>query len=180
MSIEQNANSNSTPHPAATGNRGRFVVIGMFILGLISTGGLWTYWHLHLIPFMELQEAIVSEFPDSSPRVDGGQRKMHKGTVRKLRAVLKVAFDPLADDAETKATIEHYMTRYRALAEKHADLRAYTMLELHLYQPVREQELRQIIVRRLISTGQDVDEDGNPLPAKADSPPAAMNESTAD
>ncbi|MFN5076862.1 MAG: hypothetical protein ACK5MO_14810, partial [Planctomyces sp.] len=44
---------------------GRTVVVLMFVMGILATAFLYTYWTLHLTPFMPLQEAIVREFPGS-------------------------------------------------------------------------------------------------------------------
>ena len=143
---------------------GKWVVVGMFALGILASSGLWTYWQLHLIPFMPLQEAIVQEFPGSAPRVDGGQWKMHKGTVSRLRTVMKVNFNPLAQDPDTLSTVDHYLTRYRKLASEHVDTEKYEVLELQLYQLVKEQEVRQLVLRRRRETWEPVDEDGNVLP----------------
>lgn len=119
------------------------LVVIMFTLGIIATGILWTYWHLHLMPFMPLQEALAEEFEHSSPRVDGGRRKIHKGTPMTLRVVMRVPFDPTAVDAESQDQIEHRIERTLELAEQHSELQQYEMLEVHLYQESPEDELRQ-------------------------------------
>ena len=67
---------------------GRYVVISMFALAFVLIGALYTYWNLHLMPFMPLQEALAAKFEESSPRVDGGRRKMHKGTPNILRVAV--------------------------------------------------------------------------------------------
>ena len=41
---------------------GKSVVISMFVLAVVLIGALYTYWNLHLMPFMPLQEALAAEF----------------------------------------------------------------------------------------------------------------------
>src|SRR3990172_7938391 len=77
---------------------GKWVVIGMFVFAIAATAGLFAYWELHTAPFRELQDALAQEFPRSRPRVEGGQRKKHKHTPRILSIVLRVEFDPTADE----------------------------------------------------------------------------------
>ncbi len=122
---------------------GRLVVIAMFTLGIVATGILWTYWNLHLMPFMPLQEALSSEFEESSPRVDGGRRKIHKGTPMVLRVVMRVPFDPTVSDAETQTKIEERLDRTRELAIKHTAIDEYELLDVHLYFEPKEKEIRQ-------------------------------------
>ena len=76
------------------GISGKVIVGSMFFMGICATTFLYTFWTLHLMPFMPLQEAIVKEFPGSAPRVDGGRKKLHKGTPNVLRIVLKSEVDP--------------------------------------------------------------------------------------
>ncbi|MEQ9408627.1 MAG: hypothetical protein RIK87_12905 [Fuerstiella sp.] len=128
---------------AEKGVPGRLIVVAMFSLGIIATGILWTYWQLHLMPFMPLQKSLAAEFDESSPRVDGGRRKSHKGTPMILRVVMRVPFDPIADDPETQQKVQERLTRTRELAEEHADLDSYELLEVHLYKESKEQELQQ-------------------------------------
>lgn len=122
---------------------GRLVVVVMFLLGLTATGILWMYWHLHMMPFMPLQEALAAEFSESSPRVDGGRRKQHKGTPMILRVVMRVPFDPTAADAENQDQIEARIERTRELAVRHAAIDEYELLEIHMYQEAKEDQIQQ-------------------------------------
>lgn len=113
----------------------------MFGFGILMTGLLWLYWELYTRPFRPLQSAIVEAFPDSSPRVVGGQHKSHRGLhPRLLRIVVRVEFDPhgAADDV-----IEHYRSTLAQLAEAHVDLSVYDTLEIHLVHRVPEGETQQ-------------------------------------
>lgn len=122
---------------------GRKVVIAMFALGIVATGILWTYWQLHLMPFMPLQEALVREFEDSRPHVEGGTRKMHKGTPSILRIVMRVPFDPTLEDEATEAQLRSLFETTRTLAAQHTELEQYNEIEIHLYLEEKEQVLHQ-------------------------------------
>lgn len=122
---------------------GSRLVVAMFGMAILATGCLWFYWDLHLMPYMPLQEALAEEFEKSSPRVEGGQRKMHKGTPLILRVVMRVPFDPTATDPETQNTIEGRIERTKELAAKYTEIDQFETLEVHLYFEPKEKELRQ-------------------------------------
>lgn len=122
---------------------GRKVVVAMFALGIVATGILWTYWQLHLMPFMPLQEALVREFEDSRPHVEGGTRKIHKGTPSILRIVMRVPFDPTLEDAATETRLQSLFETTRTLAAQHTELEQYQEIEIHLYFEEKEQVLHQ-------------------------------------
>ena len=139
--------SDTPPHAPNPRNdkivSGRLVVVAMFTMGIVATGILWTYWHLHLMPFMPLQEALSKEYDHSSPRVDGGRRKSHKGTPSVLRVVMRVPFDPTVSDEETQKKIEARLDRTRELAMKYTAIDEYELLDVHLYYEAKEDEIRQ-------------------------------------
>ena len=85
---------------------GRWMVLGLIAFGVLTTGALWTYWNLHVGPFRPMQDALAVTFPHSSPRVDGGQRKMHKGTPKVLRVVMRVDFDPVLEPARGETVVD--------------------------------------------------------------------------
>jgi hypothetical protein len=118
---------------------GSGVVLATFAFGITATAGLWTYWTLHTGPFRPLQDALAKEFPGSVPRVDGGQRKMHKGTPTILRAVLRVYFDPVTETAKG----EQILDRVEQLSRQHIDLSPYDVLDVYLYEGVPEQAIRE-------------------------------------
>ena len=74
------------------------VASGLLLLGVVFTLALWLYTEVHTGPFRDLRDAIHSEFPRSVPLVEGGQKKMHKGTPRILRITLQVHSAPREDD----------------------------------------------------------------------------------
>ena len=122
---------------------GRKLVMSMFLLAVVSTSVLWHYWDMHMMPFMPLQRTLAAEFEDSSPRVDGGQRKMHKGTPMILRVVMRVPFDPTATDIETQNLLEQRLQKTQQLALADSGLPKYDLLEIHLFNENKEQTIRQ-------------------------------------
>ncbi|MDA1015132.1 MAG: hypothetical protein O3A00_11855 [Planctomycetota bacterium] len=125
--------------PHARHISGKWLVLAMLGFGVVATTSLWIYWKLHLMPFMPLQEVLVKEFPDSSPRVDGGQRRMQDGSPMILRIVMKVAFDPILDEEPTA----EFIAAVTQVVGDNLDLDEYDELHLHLYQLNPEGELRQ-------------------------------------
>ena len=128
------------PDPRISGTK---VVFAMFSMGVLATGLLWFYWDLHLQPFMPLQTALAEEFEKSSPRVDGGQRKSHKGTPRVLRVVMRVPFDPNSSAAEVQTAIHQRVERTIELARVYSAFEEYDVLDVHLFQEEKEQRISQ-------------------------------------
>lgn len=134
---------------------GRSVVLAMFLFGLAATGTLWAYWHYHTAAFRPLQEAIAGEFAQSVPKVDGGQRKMHEGGPRLLRIVMRVDFDPTQDDSRAQQLAD----RVLELVKEHQDVRQFETLELHLFQGVPEEKIRERTLERPLSPSSVPDSD---------------------
>lgn len=118
---------------------GRWIVLGLFAFGLLSTSVIWLYWQWHMEPFMPLQMALAAEFEDSSPRVEGGREKLHQDTPSILRISMRVPFDPTRPDAPVDALL----MRVARIAADHLALQDYETFELHLYHPQAEQQLIQ-------------------------------------
>lgn len=112
----------------------------MLTFGLIASGSLWTYWHYHTAPFIPLQVAIANEFKASSPRVDGGQRKMHKGTPKLLWIVLRVQFNP---ETETDRALK-VAERVVELATEHLDLTEFEQLNVRQFFDEYEKMLHRV------------------------------------
>ncbi|MEZ6121762.1 MAG: hypothetical protein R3C49_01150 [Planctomycetaceae bacterium] len=144
---------------------GRVVVAGMFVLGFLATGILMVYWNLHLAPFMPLQKALVDQFENSSPRVDGGQRKIHKGTPKILRVVMRVPFDPDSSAVEVLGLIEDRIEQTRQQALRLTPPSAFEVLEIHLYQEQKEQALSQKTFLRDLRSGSIIADEGPSTPA---------------
>ena len=96
------ASDDLPPGPRPRELSGRWVVIGLFAFAITLTVALWVYWKLHRAPFLQWEQFLAGEFQGSSPLVEGGQRKMHRGTPRILRITLKVDFDPQADERRAR------------------------------------------------------------------------------
>ena len=107
--------------------RGVWAAVGILVLGLVFTGVLWWYTDMHAGPFRELRDAIHSEFPGSSPQVEGGQRKIHKGSPKILRITLRVEKDPRSNDD----LVSRAMERLVVLAERYHGLRKYEQLDVY-------------------------------------------------
>ena len=107
--------------------RGVWAAVGILVLGLVFTGVLWWYTDMHAGPFRELRDAIHSEFPGSSPQVEGGQRKIHKGSPKILRITLRVEKDPRSNDD----LVSRAMKRLVVLAERYHGLRKYEQLDVY-------------------------------------------------
>ena len=110
------------------GTAGTWVVLGLLVFGCLFIGVLWFYTVLHTGPFQELRSAIDSEFLDSSPQVEGGQRKIHRGTPKILRITLRVHDDPRHDDQRVTEMIDQLVS----LAEQHHGLAGYDLLDVYL------------------------------------------------
>ena len=121
------------PTNAGTEISGRWIVISMFAFGILSTLMIWFYWNKHIEPFMPLQLAIEKEFENSSPRVEGGQRKISKGTPRILRVTMKVDFNP--ELKESAVVADERIARIAEISAEFQDLKTYDFLEFHFYQP---------------------------------------------
>ena len=112
----------------------------MLTFGLIASGTLWTYWHYHTAPFIPLQVAIAEEFKASAPRVDGGQRKMHKGTPKLLWIVMRVQFNP-EDNLEQADRITD---RVMELSQQHLDLTQFKQINLRQFYGEPERVLHRV------------------------------------
>ena len=126
---------------------GRWVVVAMLLFGMTATGIMWAYWKSHVAPFLPLQQALADQFPSSRPRVEGGQRKLHKGTPALLRITMKVNFDPQREPQRAEA----FFDRVSEFTRDQIDLRPYDELHLHLYWPEPEKEIRERTLKRSVS-----------------------------
>lgn len=118
---------------------GQAVVALMVAFGAIATASLWVYWYYHSAPFVPLQRAIAQEFPRSSPRVDAGQRKIHKGTPAEIWIIMRVEFDLESDDAKPLAAAD----RVKELVNEHLNKGQYDTLHVRLYRGKPEQYIQK-------------------------------------
>lgn len=139
-------NGQSSPKQDPASVSGRLVVIAMFAFAACLTALLAFYWNKHIEPFMPLQLAIEKEWKGSSPRVEGGQRKISKNTPKILRVTLRVPFDPNSQQNEQLA-----WDRVNAIAEiakDHVALGDYELLTVNFYQ----ENPGNVLKRRTIET----------------------------
>lgn len=126
---------------------GRWVVIGMFLFGFIAVGTIWYYWKLQTAAFLPLQQAIADTFDDSRPLVEGGQRKVKQNTPQILRIVMKIEFNPSAEEHAQR--VETIVDQLQELAKQHQpDFDKYEIFEVNLWQPVPEKEFVQRMIKR--------------------------------
>jgi hypothetical protein len=118
---------------------GPAVVALMVTFGAVATGALWVYWYYHSAPFIPLQRAISAEFPRSSPRVDGGRRKIHKGTPSEIWIIMRVEFDLESEESTSAAAVQ----RVKELANEHLTPGEYETLHVRLYRGKPEQYIQK-------------------------------------
>jgi hypothetical protein len=150
---------------------GRWLVIGMFVMGITATGLLYAYSTLHLGPFKPLQEAIVSEFPGSAPRVDGGKKRMQLDTPTILRILMKTEIDPLSESEESVHAMMAMRKRIAELAVQKVTLPDLAIIELHVYKLLQEDQILKRSFRLDLKSGTDwieIDQRGEPVSAAAD------------
>ena len=147
------------------------MVIGMFAMGITATGMLYAYSTLHLGPFKPLQEAIVKEFPGSSPRVDGGKKRMQLDTPTILRILMKTEIDLLSEGEESIREILALRKRIAELALENVPFPDLAIIELHVYKLMQEEQILKRSYRLNLKSGADwieIDQRGEPIPKWAD------------
>lgn len=116
----------TAPATAPVGVRpvsGRNVVLGLMLLGMLSSGAVYVFWKLHFEPFVPLQKALAAELKTMRPRVEGGRLGDRPP---QLRVILHVDFSPTEGDSRIMAM----SARARELIRRHQDLSGYSMVEL--------------------------------------------------
>ena len=117
---------------------GRWMVIGMFAMGITATSLLYAYSTLHLGPFRPLQDAIVAEFPGSAPRVDGGKKRLDDDTPTILRILMKTEIDPLSESEDSLQEMSALRTRIAELVLAKSPLPDIGIIELRVYKLIQE------------------------------------------
>lgn len=143
---------NSPPDPVKRprNRAGQWIVIGMVLFGVSLTAMTWAYWKLHVAPFLPLQQLLAEEYEGSRPRVEGGQRKKHKGTPKILRVTMKIEFDPESVDGK-KRVHEFFREVAMFVQRNYPELAGYDLLKLNFYWPKPETELKPIQEQREFS-----------------------------
>ena len=135
-------------------------------MGITATGLLYAYSTLHLGPFKPLQEAIVKEFPGSSPRVDGGKKRMQLDTPTILRILMKSEIDPLSADEQSVREMLALRKRIAELTLEKVPLPDLAIIELHVYKLVQEEQILKRSYRLDLKSGEDwieIDQRGEPI-----------------
>lgn len=130
---------------------GKWVVLAMFIAGLMGTALIFVYWEQHTRPFRSLTETLGREYRHSTPKIEGGRYKSGPMT---LRVSLQLPFRPVREAIETQTVIQ----RVLEITREQADLRPYEVLELHLIQRVPEKTAtREVLVYKRAAIEQLLD-----------------------
>lgn len=158
MNEDSTAQPSTAAEPPPKELSGRMVVLGIFAFSIVAVAILWVYSVMHAAPFLDLTRAIGEQFPGSRPKVTGGQRKMHQGTPRILRVVVRGQFTPATTEAAAswrELPIDEQEVRLRERAARFAiqvrefvvdnytALAEYQRLEVHVYWPEPEQHIHK-------------------------------------
>lgn len=147
---------------------GTWMVLMMFAFGFGMIGLMYLYWELHTRPFRPLQIAINARYPNSMPRVIGGQQKSQpRDNKSKLRMVIAVDFDPTlglprpagtVGGQEDRVTLDESMTvspridevygSLLHLAKQTTDLSKYEEIEISLEYRRPEKTSRTLFATR--------------------------------
>jgi hypothetical protein len=133
------------PTRGGSAARGRWVVIGMLLLGMISTGIIWTYWKYRLTPYVPLRKALGQAFPKSSPRAEGGPTR---NSPPLLMISIDVDFPPLIADPRVPPTLRTIVE----IARANHDLSKYELFEVYLSQRIPERAPVRLKARWLMKT----------------------------
>ena len=128
---------------------GTTLIVGIFLFAAVMSTGLWIFWYLHTEPFQPLQRAIERAFPKSRPYVQGGQRRIHKGTPKILRITMQVRFNP--ESPAEQPQVEAIVTQLVDLAKQHIDFAHYNLFEVHLIQMHPEHAAHKLTITREIA-----------------------------
>jgi len=128
--------------------KGRTIVLGLLLFGLVMSGSLYVFQAINTYHFADTQNALAKEFPKSRPRVEGGRLKGKQQNPLTFRVTMAVPFNPHEKDEE----IQQLGDRILEIASKNLQLEDYEQAELHFYQAIPEQEIIMRDVTRDIKT----------------------------
>ena len=121
---------------------GTWLVAGMFGVGILLTAILFVYsWH-HTAPFREMAAAIEAQYPDSSPRVEGGKPRLDRPGEMLLRVTMRAPFDPEDQDRATQ-----FAEEVARLVATRKSLHEYGAVEVHLFYCAEPEALSQRSIR---------------------------------
>lgn len=141
---------NETAETNSKSNRGRWTVVAMFGFAAMMVALLFIYWEMYTAPFRPLQYAIADAFPESSPRVVGGQHKSHKTEYPPtLRVIIYVPVEDFDPETETEKS-EARAFRLARLAFEHQDVSEYELIQIVLLQKIPESTNRRWKVTKTV------------------------------
>ena len=110
---------------------GRSVVVGVFVFGIVSSVGLFGYWYMHVKPFLAVQRELVARFPDSKPKVDGGQKKKgDENSPKILKVTMQADFLPKS----ARRAVDERMLGIKEVLRNHPeDVRQYDKLVVRFF-----------------------------------------------
>ena len=115
---------------------GRFVVLILLCLGIVTTSIMFVYWERHTRPFRALRTALGREFRYSRPNVEGGRQKGRGDWT--LRISMTVNFPPAEDSEKTSQLIG----RVRQLIQEKQDLTQVKKIEINLIQFIPQEHAK--------------------------------------
>lgn len=127
---------------------GKVVILCMAAFAMLMTGLMWSYWKWNLAPFLPLQQAIVAvdHLSDSRPVVEGGRAKGQEDAPNTLRVTMKVDYNPIEKTDRIDALEKEILNLAETSLPQFAE---YDRLELNVYWPKPETELKPISVQRI-------------------------------
>ncbi|WP_417387822.1 hypothetical protein [Gimesia sp.] len=125
------------PESVSRNFKGRTIVLGLIIFGLLMSGSLYVFQTINTYQFADTQNALAKAFPHSRPRVEGGRLKGKQENPLTFRVTMAVSFNPHQQDEEIQKMTE----RILEIASENLTLEEYEQAELHFYQAVPEQKI---------------------------------------
>lgn len=126
------------PNRRSGSHSGRWTVAAMFGFAIMMVTLLFVYWEFYTAPFRPLQYAIAAAFPESSPRVVGGQHKSHKSGDPKILRIVVYVPDSDFDPEQSMKESENRAADLVRLAFEHQKIDEYEQIEVVLLQKVPE------------------------------------------
>ena len=123
---------------------GKTVVIGVLLYSVVIVSALFVFAIIDRAPFQQVEQALAEEFPDSSPKVRGGREKGKDTNPMLLRVVMRVPFDPEADEKQAETVAD----RVLEIAKTNHDTTLYDEVEIDLFKAQPEKEVLQRKIQR--------------------------------
>lgn len=140
--------TSNTPESQPKFFKGKTIVLGLLIFGLLMSGSLYVFQAVNSFKFASTQKALAEEFPDSKPRVEGGRLKGKQQYPVTLRITLAVDFNPIDHEERLQKMSDHILE----ITSKNLNLSEYSLAELHFYQAIPEQKIIMRDIKRDLQT----------------------------